>query len=221
MKPLKVSRLAVLLEKLVPRLPRPKRIYEQYRTPPEIALDMALCIALEDCGLAVDLGSGTGMLSYAVSLVTAAYVVGIDIDSEVLEAARGSALYRMSLVDFVAADVASLPLRRLEDACIVENPPFGVSRRRVDRLFMEAGIDLGARLVCSLHYAGEGVKRYLSRLFSSAGYTAEFLRVYRFPIPAMYDGHVKRIHYIPVLLLKARKGTQSHGAEEHRGAGGA
>ncbi|HIQ23906.1 MAG TPA: hypothetical protein EYH50_02525 [Pyrodictium delaneyi] len=219
MRQVKVSRLIMVLEQLVPRLASPKREYEQYRTPPEIAVDIALCIARHPCSLVIDLGSGTGMLSYAVHIVTGCYAVGVEIDEEAAQLARGSRLYTESIVDFIVADVAHLPIRQLGDVCIVQNPPFGVSRRRADRAFINAGIGVGAHTICSLHYAGQGVKRYLARILGQAGYCIDFIKVYKFPLPAMYSDHVKRIHYIPVLLLKAWRVErgQSHDAEECRG----
>lgn len=219
MRQVRASRLVMLLEQLVPRLASPKREYEQYRTPPEIAVDIALCIARHPCSLVIDLGSGTGMLSYAVHAIAGGYTIGIEIDEEAAQLARGSRLYAESIVDFIVADVAHLPIRRLEGVCIVQNPPFGVSRRRADRTFINAGVAVGAHTICSLHYADQSVKKYLTRILEQAGYCVDFIKVYKFPLPAMYSDHVKRIHYIPVLLLKAwRVGRgQSHDAEECRG----
>ncbi|ALL00570.1 putative RNA methylase [Pyrodictium delaneyi] len=219
----RISRLRMVLERLVPRLESPKRELEQYRTPPEIAVDIAMCIAGVACKVVVDLGSGTGMLSYAVSLVSGSYVVGFDVDEALAVLARSSDLYEASIVDFVVADVAYLPLRPLGNVCVVQNPPFGVSRRGADRVFMKAAMGIGARVICSLHYASVGVERYLKRLFSEAEYIVEFMKVYRFPLPAMYRDHVKRIHYIPVLLLRAwrgeERGRQRGDAKKCRGAG--
>jgi putative methylase len=205
------SRLRVVLEREVPGLPEPKRRLEQYRTPPELALEIVSKLP-RGCSLVVDLGSGTGMLSYAASLARGVYAVGVEVDPAAAEAARRSSLYRESIVDFVVADASRLPLRRLEAACVVQNPPFGVVRRGADRLFVEAAAWLGARVILSLHLYSERAPGFLRGLYRRLGYEPVLLGAARFPIPQLYRGHAKRIHYASVVEVLARRVEEDGGS---------
>ncbi len=201
-----LRRLAALLEREVPGL-RPgeaRRELEQYRTPPELALEMASL--LHGCRLLVDLGAGTGMLSYAASLLHGTYVVGVDVDSRLLVAARGSSLYGRLLVDFVAAEVSRLPLRAgVHRLCVIQNPPFGVVRRGADRMFVEAAAGLGACTIVSLHLAPQRGTGFLRRLYGSLGYSYMEVGVAGFPLKQLHPRDVKRIHYTRVVIVVARK----------------
>ena len=199
-----LRRLAALLEREVPRPPRPKQWLEQYRTPPEVALEMATRLP-GCCRVVLDLGSGTGMIAYAASLLRGDYVVAVDIDAEQLEAARGSSLHARLLVDHVQADAASLPLRPARGLCVAQNPPFGTKRRGADRVFVEAAASLGAEAIESLHLYSDAARGFLEKLYRGLGYDIAAVDALRFPIPAMYRGHVKRVHYALVLLVSARR----------------
>lgn len=197
------SRLRRVLEQEVPQHPRPRIELEQYRTPPEIAIELASKLP-SSCGVVLDLGTGTGMIAYAASLLGGHYVIGIDVDDTGLEAARSSSLYAIALVDFVAADVQHLPLRR-GGYCVVQNPPFGTRRRGADRVFVEAAASTGAWFLVSLHLYSSTAPRFLQKLYKSLGYRVELMEVLRFPIRQSYRHHFKRIHYASVLEVAARR----------------
>jgi len=205
---LKLSRLRRVLEESVPGFPSPRRELEQYRTPPEAALE-AVSLLPAGCRLVVDLGAGTGMIAYAASLSRGWYVVAVDVDDAAVEAARGSSLYPVSLVDFVVADASRLPLRSgAPGLCVAQNPPFGVVRRGADRLFVEAASRLGAAVVVSMHLFSRRAEVFLRRLYGRLGYRVDYMAVLRFPIPQLYPRHAKRIHYASVVLVLARRVEQ-------------
>ena len=202
-----LRRLARFLEQVVPRPRRPKRMLEQYRTPPELAARLVeLCTraAGKSCGTVIDLGAGTGMISYTAPLGYGLYSVGVEVDEEQLVLSLSAEPYRLSLVELVAADVQRLPLRPCRGCCVAMNPPFGVVRRGADTLFLRAAAALEPEAIASLHLASSGLG-FLEKVYSSLGYRVVFAEEHRFPIPQMYWRHVKRIHYTRVLLLAARR----------------
>ncbi len=200
-------RLAAILEAQVPRPLKPKRRLEQYRTPPELALQLvaaAEASAQQGCSIVLDLGAGTGMITYAAAL-TCCYSVGLEVDLDRLLEAKSSSLYGSAVADFVQGDVLQPPLRRCpRRCCIVMNPPFGVVNRGADTAFLRVAAALGPDAIASLHLASSGLD-FLRRVYEALGYQVVGYGEYRFPIPQLYERHVKRIHYTRVLLVAARR----------------
>ncbi len=197
------------MEQHVPEYPRPKADLEQYRTPPEIALFMA-SMGLSRCadGVTVDLGAGTGMISYAAAMLGYSIVVGIELDYEALEAAASSALRSaLANVELVLADALHPPLRAGAITCVIQNPPFGIHRRGADAAFLRTALDLGVEAVLSLHHYSEDGIRYILSVCREAGYEARVVRRMRFPIKFSHPQHRKRIYYIwTALVLCERAG---------------
>jgi len=208
---LKLSRLVILLEREVPRFSKPKQELEQYRTPPEIALHMSVIATRLGCRYVMDLGTGTGMIAYASALL-GVYVVGVDLDSDALMDAKNSKLYNETIVDFVQADALYLPLREIkrdDGFCILENPPFGLHRRRADTLFLDAASKSGAVYIVSIHHGGvDKTLKYLGKFMHERGYEIRYVEAFKFPIPAMYKGHKRRVYYVPALLIVFEKRGQ-------------
>ncbi len=196
-------KLRVLLEKTVKRFSRPKRSLEQYRTPPEIAVEMATVAKSLGCynGVIADYGSGTGMITYALAATGARYVVGIEVDEDAVNDATSSELYTiLPTVDFIVADATQPPLRKAD--CIVENPPFGISGKRgMDRAFVASALLLKPRALVTLHHADKGTLRVVTLTCREAGFDIKYLNEEEFPIPQTFPNHWKRIHYIRVLVI--------------------
>lgn len=207
----RLRRVAMLLERVVPRFPAPKRGLEQYRTPPELALRAALLLSPCTCRIVVDLGAGTGMLSYAVALLQGVHVVAVEVDADALHAARGSQLYSALLVDLVQADATRPPLRSpLGDSCIVSNPPFGLYRRNrgLDFRFSRSGLGLGPRCLVFFHHGGTS-GRGIERLYGGHGYRVECVCGEKFMIPMLYGTHRRRTYYTAVKLVRVlREGVE-------------
>ncbi len=209
---MKPSQIVLILEKNVKRFSKPKRLLEQYRTPPEIAVEIALWLRSIGCEVVVDLGTGTGMIAYASSLL-GFYVVGIDIDSDALKDAIESKLYSKLAIDFVQADARYLPLRQGGDKyCVAQNPPFGIQRKGQDTVFLGAAAGLEASYIASIHHGGSNrALNYLEDFMKKYGYRLKHIEAFKFPIPAMYRSHTRRIYYAPALLLLfERKRVHEH-----------
>ncbi|MWV41124.1 METTL5 family protein [Natrialba sp. INN-245] len=144
---------------------------EQYLTPPELAAHLTHLASLQGDleRTVIDLGTGTGMLAIAASLVGAERVVGIDVDRDALALARRNAAAvarvtdwtanRRLEVDWIGGDVTRHPFS-ITDATVVSNPPFGAQRgnRHADRAFLET-----ARQVADVSYTihNEGSQEFV------------------------------------------------------------
>ncbi len=202
---LRAKRIAIILEKNVYSFTEPKRELEQYRTPPEIAIEMILHLAgSSECAIIIDLGSGTGMLTYASSLFSF-YSVGIDIDISALKLARKSPLFSEFIVDFINASVGDMPLRiNISNLCITQNPPFGgASRKSTDIFFLENALSLKPKLLASIHFYGRGVLNFIASYLEKKGYKILKIAKHRFPLKALYENHRRKIHYIEVVIIFA------------------
>ena len=144
--------LEILISK-VPENPNPKVKLEQYTIPPEVASRMLYiaCYVYRDIvgKRVLDLGCGTGRLAIGAAYLGAAEVVGIDIDREVVKIAKDAAngLEVGESIYWVTGDLYAL---RGRYDTVIQNPPFGVQRRRADRIFLKRALELGFK-VYSLH----------------------------------------------------------------------
>ncbi|NPA05528.1 MAG: methyltransferase domain-containing protein [Crenarchaeota archaeon] len=199
--------LALVLERLVPRPTRPVKRLEQYRTPAElsVAILWRLAVAGRQPRIVYDLGCGTGMLAYTAACMGCGYVVGVDIDPGLLAEAVSSRLHELlPNIDFAAADALHPPLRSV-DGLAVMNPPFGIaSRRGIDMDFVAEACRLTG-WVLSIHDAHtRGLEELASR---RCGGSCRVIGEAEFPLPAMYPGHRKKLHYIRVAIIECRRGV--------------
>ena len=196
----------MFLEQQVPRYSKPKRKLEQYRTPPEIGIELVMNI-LELFGpgdIILDAGSGTGMLTYIAACLVPTYVIGVEIDADAIYDAIRSSLYALlPNIDFVQADISYAPLRKVD--YVVTNPPFGISGRRgSDVKFLHAIAIYRPRAIVSIHSGFEDSPTYVAKQMQVLGYDCNVIFRRRFPIPAMYNVHRKKIHYTEVVGLLCR-----------------
>ncbi|MGB9740475.1 MAG: METTL5 family protein [Candidatus Bathyarchaeales archaeon] len=144
--------LEMLLSK-IPQHPSPKATLEQYTIPADVAATMLYIAAYMHNGIVgktvLDMGCGTGRLAIGAAFLGARFVVGVDIDKEAVKVASESAI-RLNLkrkVQWVAADIDTI---RGKFDTVLQNPPFGVQKRKADRKFLEKALETGKK-VYSLH----------------------------------------------------------------------
>ena len=209
------ARLAMLLEE-VPGFPQPKRRLEQYPTPGEIAADLVLKAFFKgdiEGRVVADLGAGTGRLGYAALLLGARQVIFVDLDHGALEASRGFLGSRNLLhrADHLASDATRIHWARGIDT-VLQNPPFGYSKRHLDLEFLRAAARLG-KTVYSLHAYNPVSRKVICREAERLGYTCSVIATYRFPIGQIYRDHYKRLHTVIVdaYMLRRVTGSGEHG----------
>lgn len=213
--------LEIALSKTAPH-PFPKAYLEQYSITPDTAAEILyLCAYTYDDIIdktIVDLGCGTGRLGIGSALLGAKEAVGIDIDKVATKTALKNAK-RLSVKEktqWVTTDITTI---RGSFDTILENPPFGVQRRKADRKFLAKALEIGKR-VYSLHISNQKNREIIRKLREHKPYNkipvspSSFLKrfvekrggeikaVYTMlmTIPHMFDFHRKQKHQFLVDL---------------------
>lgn len=196
--------------------PSPKVYLEQYTIPTNVAAEMLFIAAYvhDDIieKIVADLGCGTGSLAIGAALLGAARVVGVDIDKTAVKTAKKNAgeLGVKDKIDWVAGDIDVL--RGTFDT-VLQNPPFGVQRRRADRKFLLKALQL-ARRIYSLHKSGEGNREFIIKFVRQHGGRIISIHSMELIIPKLFKFHTKRKHKVKV-DLHVIEGKRF--IEEHRG----
>ena len=216
--------LEIALSKVEPH-PTPKAYLEQYTIPANIAAEILYIAAYVNDDITgknvVDLGCGTGRLAIGAALLGAKEVVGVDIDKTAVKLAWKSAtkLGVKGKIQWLVADIDVL--RGVFDT-VIQNPPFGVQKRKADRKFLQKSLEIAQRIY-SLH-KGES-KKELAKTLKKRGtqvipvqpyvFLKSFIRkhggkicaVYAMvmTIPYMFKFHRKRKHEFIVNLYVIEK----------------
>ncbi|MCS7110765.1 MAG: METTL5 family protein [Ignisphaera sp.] len=150
----------------------------------------------------VDLGCGTGILSYGAFLLGAREVFCIDIDINALHTAREflDGIRSAQSIHYICCDVKRLTLRSIDT--IVMNPPFGVHRRGRDLQFLEKAFEIAPSNIYSIHKHSLDSHKLITKLACRKGYAAQLIYTGNMSIHATYEDHVKRIHRFKVSIYR-------------------
>jgi len=212
------------LEKIlteVPEHPDPKVWLEQYTIPPSTAAKFLHIAANVYDDVAekkvVDLGCGTGRLAIGAAYLGAAEVVGVDIDPAAVRVASDCARKMGFKVNtnWIAGDLDALHGRF---NTVLQNPPFGVQRRKADRKFLKKAIEIG-RVVYSLHKSVSEDRKvvksshrggteplptsphpFLKRFIENSGGKVKAVYSIMMTIPRTFNFHTERRHEFSVDL---------------------
>ncbi len=149
--------------------PSPSAHLEQYTVTPEIAAQMLHMAAYTYDHITgkrvVDLGCGTGRLAIGSALLGAQEVVGVDIDRQATATAMKNAekLGMEEKIQWVTADIHAV---RGDFDTVIQNPPFGVQKRRADRKFIRKALEI-ADNIYSLHKSSKENSKWISKLRNS------------------------------------------------------
>ncbi|WP_226006470.1 METTL5 family protein [Natrinema salinisoli] len=177
----------------------PDASLEQYLTPAELAAHICHLARLQDDleGRVVDLGTGTGMLAIAASIAGADSVVGIDVDRDALELARGNEQTVAAAasggtdrtLEWLRGDVTRHPFSTT-DATVVSNPPFGAQRgnRHADREFLETASEIAA-VSYTIH--NEGSQEFVESFAGDEGGDVTHAFRAELPIAKQFDFHTE------------------------------
>ena len=204
---MRLHRLARILEKAAPRIPQPRIDLEQYTTPAELALKLALYASRDEPEIIADLGAGTCRLAAAAALVTGAKVIAVEVDERLAPLCIRAAeeLGVAGLVEFIASRVSgeSGPLTPGMVDVVVTNPPFGVHRRGADWEILRYAMSIRARAVYAILKSGNF--DFHSREAEKHGYKANLLEKAWFPLPAEMEHHTSRVRRVEVDVVEFRR----------------
>jgi len=195
--------------------PTPRADLEQYTISENIAATMLYIAAYTNNDIigkrVLDLGCGTGRLSLGAAFLGAKTVLGVDIDKATLNVAVANSrnVGFATNTDWVIGDIAAI--NGYFDT-VLQNPPFGVQTRNVDRAFIVKALASGKKIY-SLHNHPQVDKRLINMLKSSksglfevqpSAFLKRFIEqhggviktVYAMlmTIPKMFDFHTKMSH---------------------------
>ena len=198
--------------------PAPKAYLEQYTIPPVVAAEILFTAAYVYDDIInktiVDLGCGTGRLAIGAVVVGAREAIGVDVDKVAVRTAQRNAR-RMDVgnrTSWVAADIDVL--NGLFDT-VLQNPPFGVQRRRADRRFIKRALELGCKIY-SLHKSGKPNREFIKKFIEKHGGKITGMFNMKVEIPRVFEFHTKRKYDVKVDLYRVEGKAYESSKKEKR-----
>jgi len=195
------------LEKAISKIephPTPKAYLEQYTIPSATAAEILYIATYIYNNIinktVVDLGCGTGRLAIGAALLGARETFGVDVDKVAVNAARKNA-ERMDVKRKTHWITADIDVVRGTFDTVLQNPPFGVQRRRADRKFIKKSLESG-RIVYSLHKGGKNNREFIKRFIERHGGKVTGMFPMKMDIPRLFEFHTKRRHSVQVDLYR-------------------
>ena len=184
--------------------PTPKAYLEQYTISSEVAAEILFIATYVYDDIidktVVDLGCGTGRLAMGAALLGARETFGVDVDKVAVKVAQKNAetMNVKEKTHWIAADIDVI--QGTFDT-VLQNPPFGVQRRRADRKFIEKSLELGRRIY-SLHKSGGSNREFIKRFIERHGGRVTGIFPMKMDIPRMFGFHTKRKRAVQVDLYR-------------------
>jgi putative methylase len=199
---MKLNRLEMALQRLS-GFEKPQAALEQYQTPAPLAarlLHHALMRGDIKEKTVCDLGSGTGVLAIGASLLGAAMVAGVEIDSEAVRVAEANAALLGADVEFLTSDVNDpvLPDRLGRFDTVIMNPPFGAQKAHADRPFIDLALSIG---MVTYGIFNAGSRRFVRTYTQSRAEIDEVVGG-KLSIRRTFSFHTKDIQEIEVEILR-------------------
>ena len=195
------------LEKAISEIethPMPKAYLEQYTIPSRVAAEILFIATYVYNDIidktVVDLGCGTGRLAIGAALLGARETFGVDVDKVAVNVARKNA-ETMDAKEKTHWIVADIDVVQGTFDTVLQNPPFGVQRRRADRKFVKKSLELGRRIY-SLHKGGERNREFIKRFIERHGGRVTGIFPMKMDIPRLFKFHTKRKHGVQVDLYR-------------------
>lgn len=201
--------------------PSPKPSLEQYTIPANVAATVLYIAAYTYNDIidktVLDLGCGTGRLALGAAFLGAKQVIGVDIDKTAVKVAfeNSEKTGLKNSVQWIIADIGAI---HGKFDTVIQNPPFGVQKRKADRKFLEKALQVGKN-VYSLHKSSNRDDAITKKLKASRtntvlvfpsnfikrfveGHHGKIKAVYPMlmMIPHMFNFHTKRRHEFVVDL---------------------
>jgi putative methylase len=174
--------------------PLPNAYLEQYTTPSIVAAEtLYLAAYMHDDIIdktVMELGCGTGRLAIGAALLGAREVFGVDVDRVAVRVAQKNAekLGVKEKTHWIAADIDVV--EGTFDA-VLQNPPFGVQRKRADRRFITKSLELSSTIY-SFHKGGESNREFIKRFIEGHGGRVTNIFPLKMEIPRMFKFHTKK-----------------------------
>ncbi|MCK4884691.1 50S ribosomal protein L11 methyltransferase [Candidatus Bathyarchaeota archaeon] len=184
--------------------PLPNAYLEQYTTPSNVAAEtlyLAAYVYDDIIGkTVVELGCGTGRLAIGAALLGASEVFGVDVDGVAVRVAQKNA-EMLGVKEKTHWIVADIDVVKGTFDTLLQNPPFGVQRRRADRRFITKSLALSSTIY-SFHKGGESNRAFIKRFIEEHGGKVTTIFPLNMEIPRMFKFHTKKKRSIQVDLYR-------------------
>ena len=184
--------------------PLPNAYLEQYTTPSNVAADaLYLAAYVHDDVIdktVMELGCGTGRLAIGAALLGAREVFGVDVDRAAVRVAQKNA-DTLGVKEKTHWIVADIDVVEGTFDTILQNPPFGVQRKRADRRFITKSLELSSTIY-SFHKGGESNREFIKRFIEGHGGKVTNIFPVTMEIPRMFKFHTKKKKSIQVDLYR-------------------
>ncbi|MBU4352367.1 MAG: METTL5 family protein [Nanoarchaeota archaeon] len=194
------KQLSILLSKLSNFEKQDVKL-EQYPTDSNIAAEVLWDAYLKEDikdKLIADLGCGQGILGLGALILGAKKVIFVDIDKNALEVAKKNKAFIESELNqkynamFLHENVQNFK-RKVN--VILQNPPFGVQKNHMDKLFLLKSMEL-APVIYTFHKIS--TEKFVRKITLDYGYKIKQKYAFKFPLKKTFWFHMKSIHYIDV-----------------------
>lgn len=201
------------LEKAISEIethPTPKAYFEQYTISSRVAAEILFMATYVYNDIidktVVDLGCGTGRLAIGAALLGAKETFGVDVDKVAVNIAQKNA-ETMDVKERMHWIIADIDVMQRTFDTVLQNPPFGVQRRRADRKFIKKSLELGHKIY-SLHKGGERNRGFIKRFIERHGGKVTGIFPMTMDIPRTFEFHTKKKRSIQVDLYQIEGKSQ-------------
>ncbi len=181
---------------------------EQYPTDSNIAAevlwDAYLKGDIKDKTIA-DLGCGHGILGLGALVLGAKQVIFVDVDEKILDIARKNKEYlEKELNEKFNSSFMHKNVRHFKKKVdvILQNPPFGVKRTHMDKLFLLKAMEL-APIIYTFHKLS--TENFVKSIVEDYGYKIKQRFRFKFPLRKSFWFHMKSVKHIDVGCWKLVK----------------
>ncbi|MHA2298082.1 MAG: METTL5 family protein [Candidatus Hodarchaeales archaeon] len=196
------------IDQLRPTTPSHK--LEQYITPVQILTRIKNQILphVKNKGI-IDLGCGTGMLGLFCKLLGAKKVLCIDIDNNLLlKGKKFAKKYHMREMNWLLIPVEFFNALKIYNSglfsTVISNPPFGVRRKGLDRIFVEKGMST-AEVVISFHKSSQRTRKFFYNLAKLRGFSSEIIITTDLVLEKTMNFHQKDKYPVCIDIFKFQK----------------
>ena len=187
----------------------PKWELEQYSTPSDVAAELLWTAFMEgniDKKIIIDLGCGTGILTFGAALLGAEVVYGFDIDNDALKTAEQNLkIIKDTKIPIKQVIFMKKNVSDIDKKCdtVIMNPPFGIQVKKSDRPFLKKAFEIGDNIY-SIHSRESG--KFLKVFAKENGFEAKKINDMKMALPKTMKFHDKEKYIIEVELWKFFKG---------------
>ena len=198
----KFSDLIPFFNSISLNFPEPNFFLEQYATTLDILESYYNFFPTAPSNLIIDLGIGTGILSFLAIKIGSKNIVGIDIDKKVLKIAQKNAsTLNVQNLSIINSSIEFLNLGKFSHKVngIIMNPPFGTKRKFLDFVFLLKAMQTKAWIL-TLHKDNLESEKKLLELCEKNGYLIDKKKKLTYNLPNTHKVHKMNTYPVKVSL---------------------